>query len=292
MRIVCFLIVFCFCLFTCCFALEWRRLHEQADRMTPKELSSSRKIDPSSIADLYVMGLVYLNAHQDQEAEEAFIKMKQIDPACLEAEWGRAEVLRTRHDPTAEGILRKIIQKDPEFLPTYVSLAYIEYLKGNFSAAVQLVSKVVRKGQDGSDLAIYVRALCLYAGSKGMLAHYGKPFSKVVAGLSVKKNLDRAEKLQPNSAIVLFGLGSYYLLAPALAGGDLEKAEVYLKKAIKVDPLFANPYVRLAQLYKTRGMVSRYDEYLKKALEIDPKCEIALDIKSGRCRFICLEESQ
>lgn len=86
----------------------------------------------------------------------------------------------------------------------------------------------------------------------------------------------------------MFGMGSFYLLAPAIAGGSLDKAEEYLKKAINTDPLFADSYVRIGQLYKLKGDNEKYEMYLNKAFEVDPLNELASDIKSGRCGFICI----
>ncbi len=125
-----------------------------------------------------------------------------------------------------------------------------------------------------------------------MIAHYGGPLSKIINGTAVLPSLKAAEKLQPESAGVKFGLGSFYLLAPTLAGGDLERAEAYLKKAIEIDPLFVDAYVRLGQLYKIKGDSVRYNEYLNKALKIDSQNELALDIKNGKCKFICLDKGQ
>ena len=100
-------------------------------------------------------------------------------------------------------------------------------------------------------------------------------------------NLKTAQQLQPKSAQVMLGMGSFYLLAPRLVGGDLAKAQIYLNKGIQIDPLFADIYVRLAQLYKIKGDKEKYDFYLNKAGQIDPQSELLLDVKSGKCKFIC-----
>jgi tetratricopeptide (TPR) repeat protein len=146
---------------------------------------------------------------------------------------------------------------------------------------------VIQQGEDKVDLSNYARAYAMYAGAKGMLAHYGGIFSKAIDGLAVKTNLDKAQKLKPDSPAVLFGLGSYYLLAPVVAGGNKAKAEEYLNKTVETDPLFADVYVRLAQLARIKGDKKKYDYYLNKALETDPGNELALDTLSGRCKFIC-----
>ncbi|MDD5595555.1 MAG: TRAP transporter TatT component family protein, partial [Candidatus Omnitrophica bacterium] len=86
---------------------------------------------------------------------------------------------------------------------------------------------------------------------------------------------------------VFFGFGSFYLLAPNFAGGDKNRAGDYLKKAIKLDPLFADAYVRLAQFYKIKGDEKKYEDCLNQALKIDPQNDLALDVKNGKCKFIC-----
>ena len=121
-----------------------------------------------------------------------------------------------------------------------------------------------------------------------MIAHYGGPLSKVINGTGVLPALRKAEALQPDNAGVLFGIGSYYLLAPGFAGGDRNAALDHLEKAVKADPLMADTYVRLAQAYKLKGNSEKYNVCLQKALEIDPQNELALDIKNKTCKFICV----
>ncbi len=206
----------------------------------------------------------------------------------IEAAWGKAQAFRRRHQTQeAQDLLNQVIETDPQFAPALNSLDYIKYFQADYKGAINLVLKVIAQGKDQVDLSNYVRALAMYAGAKGMLAHYGGVLSKAIDGLAVKTNLDKAQKLQPDSPAVLFGLGSYYLLAPSIAGGDRVKAANYLKQAVKVDPLFADVYVRLGQLAKLQGNQKEYEAYLEQALEIDPQNELALDVKSRRCKFIC-----
>ena len=144
-------------------------------------------------------------------------------------------------------------------------------------------------GQDKVDETNFVRAHCLYAGAKGMIAHYGGPLSKALNGAAVMRHIKIAGKIQPESAAVYFGLGSYYLLIPAIFGRDLDKAQGYLTQAITIEPKMADVYVRLAQVYRMRGSEKEFQMYLDKALEIDPGNELALDIKTQTCKFICVQ---
>jgi len=271
------------------FAAEWKDLHEKADSLTLNQAQVLVKASPESADNLYVLGLVYLNLHQDLQAQDVFKKALDANKQMYWAKWGLAESLRRQHrSDMAEPILNEVLTINAQFPPACVSLAYIKYMRMDFDGSVKLALKVIDQGRERVDLSNYVRGLALYAGAKGMIAHYGGVLSKAINGLAVKPNLDKAEKLQPDSPAVLFGLGSYYFLAPVIAGGDKNKAEVYLKRAIEADPLFTDAYVRLAQLYNIRKDRNKYDLYMSKAVDIDPSNELILDARSGKCKFICM----
>lgn len=270
-------------------ALEWKSLHERSEKITLDEAISASQANPGSLQDSYVLALIYLNLHKDQDAEREFNKMLRIDPTSEEARWGLAEILRKRHKlHEAEKILSDIVLARPDFSPAYISLAYVKFLLLDFQEAVQLSKKVIRQGEYGdTDLTNYVRAYAVFAGAKGIIAHSQGPLSKFANGTAVLPALKKARELQPISAPVFFGLGSFYLLAPTLAGGDPEEAEIYLNKTVELDPLFPDVYVRLAQLYKLEKDTSKHDIFLSKALELDPQNELAIDEKSGKCIYVC-----
>ncbi len=272
------------------FGFDWKPLHEKADSLSIKEVQEIVENNPEPVENLYLLGLVYLNAHKDQKAKETFLKILDIKEDMVAGRWGLAESLRRFHQSDkAQKILEEIIEQDPQFWPAYISLGYIKYLSMDFDAAVELVYEAVKQGSAEVDASNLVRANTLVAGSKGMIAHYGGPISKIINGRSVMPYLQKAKKIDPDAGPVLFGFGCYYLLAPALFGKDLDKAQKYLKKAIETDPLFVNAYVRLAQVYKAKGDKEQYQKYLDKASSIDPDNEFLVDIKSGQCNFICVE---
>ncbi len=281
------MVVFIISLSAYCYAFDWKLLHEEADRTDLQYITNKAKQD-KSIENLYILGLVRLNLHKDALASEAFNEILNLDPDNYQAKWGVAEVLRRQHSfILSERVFNDIIAKHPDFSPAYISLAYIKYLNCDFQGSYKLAVKVIEQGRSKVDISNFVRAYCIYAGNKGMIAHYGGPLSKVINGTVVLSTLKKAQALQPDSTAVLLGLGSFYLLAPSLAGGNIDNARQYLEKAVKIDPYLVDAYVRLAQVYKAKGDQGGYDKYMKIALDIDPKSPIALDIKSGKCRFIC-----
>lgn len=270
------------------YAWEWKRLHEEADKTSLSEALMAVGQKPDSIDNLYIAGLVYLNLHKDQEANAVFKKIQGLDPNSLGAQWGIAEVMRRQHRlRESEERLERIAKADPNFSPVYISLAYIKYIQMQFNKSVELADRVIRQGSNSVDLSNYTRAYLIKGGAKGMIAHYGGPVSKAINGMAIYPNLKKAESLQPDAPEVFFGLGTFYFLAPGLVGGNKDKAKIYLHKAIKADPLFSDAYVRLAQLYKNSGDHRKYEFYLNQALKIDPQNELAVDVKNGKCHFIC-----
>lgn len=67
----------------------------------------------------------------------------------------------------------------------------------------------------------------------------------------------------------------------------LKKSEELLHEVIKQEPDFSPAYVRMAQAYKIKGDLQKYNLYLNQALGLDPQNQLALDIKSGQCKFAC-----
>lgn len=285
-----FLVIFLLIFFTqSSFALDWIKIHNQSDQTSLSEALNLIEKDPESIDKIYLLALVYLNVHKDIEAGEFFSKILNKDPKSIQAKWGLAEVMRRQNKIEAsEKMLNQIIGEAPEFWPAQITLAYVKYTKQEFDEAVKIATKVSKADRASIDLSNYARSYLIIGGAKGMIASRGGPLSKVINGTQVLPNLKKAESLQPDSAAVSFGLGSFYFLAPMIAGGSKQKAKEYLEKAIKADPLFADAYVRLAQLYKMQGDVEKSRVYLNKALEIDPENTLVQDFRTGKCKFACI----
>lgn len=276
-------------IFSWALAFDWKLLHERADRQGLSSALSESKKTPLSLENEYVLGLVYLNLHKDNLAKQTFNMILSQDPANIYARWGVAEVLRRQHkEEESKKMLEEIIKEDKDFSPAYISLAYIKYLQLDFTGSLALANKVLEQGRENVDLSNFTRAYLLVAGGKGMLAHYGGPLSKIFNGSAVLPTLKKAQRLQPDSPAVLFGLGSFYFLAPKIAGGNIDKARSYLERAVTIDPFFADAYVRLSQVYRLESDNKKADEYLKKALKIDPQNRLAQDAKGKECKFICV----
>jgi len=275
------------------YAADWKILHQQARTLTLEEAKLGVKNNPGSFKEGYLLGLVYLGLYNTDAAYNTFLSLYNIDPKNDLAKWGFAEALRRRHYLNkSQALLREIITDQPEFSPAILSLGRLEYSSGNFASAAKLAATIIKKRPALVEINDYAAAYCLFAESKGLIAFHGGWIAKIINLIEAKSNLDKAQKLQPESAQVLSSLGSYYLFVPKFAGGDINKAESYLKKAVTLEPRFADGFVRLAQLYQIKNDRVKYNRYLRAALAIDPGNELALDIKSKECKFICVSNKK
>jgi tetratricopeptide (TPR) repeat protein len=272
-----------------CYGLDWKRVHEEADKKGLADAWYKMEKGLSSPEEAYLVGLLFLNQRKVREAQKVFQDMLKENSQSIEAKWGLAETLRRQNKlGESQKLLESIIQTAPEFPPAYISLGYIKYTRLDFKSTVELAQKVIGQGREAVDLTNYTRAYLLVGGAKGMLASTGGIFAKIGEGTQILPNLRKAEQLQPDAPAVLFGLGSFYFLAPGIAGGNIDKAKEYLERAVSLDPFFADAYVRLAQVYRAKGDSQKFEEYLKKALEIEPQNALAQDARNKTYKFICV----
>jgi tetratricopeptide (TPR) repeat protein len=277
------------CLILPLFAFDnWVELHDRADQITSVQAFEELQEDPDSLEAKYVLALTYLDEHNKDKAQPLFIEILEEDPSNIAAQWGAADIVRRNHDlDEAKKQLMDIIAKDKTFAPAYISLSYLTFMQADFNGSLRYAIRARKRGRKNIDLNNYKRAYLMEGGSRGMLSHYSGPFSKMIHAFKILPTLHKAEKLKPDDAEVYYGLGGFYFLAPKVLGGNLDKALYYLKKAIKADPLFVDPYVRLAQVYRNMGNEDKYNVYLGIALRLDPKNELAVDVKTRTCKFLC-----
>ena len=149
------------------YALDWIRLHESADAMRPEDAVSAWEKEPGSLDKMYQAGLGYLNAYKTQDARKLFENILSVDANSVEAQWGLAECFRRAHRlDEAQKLLGEVMRRSPGFVPAYITLGYIMYVKMDFDSCSDLTYRVIKFGRRRSDLSNYVRAYCLYAGAK------------------------------------------------------------------------------------------------------------------------------
>lgn len=109
----------------------------------------------------------------------------------------------------------------------------------------------------------YASALGKWAKKKGFAVLLGQKDN-------VKATMDRALELDPN---YYYGgphryFGAYYAIAPAFAGGDLEKSKVHFKKSLEIEPNYVGTKVLWAQELAVKTQDEElFDKLLAEVLE-------------------------
>jgi len=216
---------------------------------------------------------VLLKARKDNAALVIFEKIIASQADNLDALWGKAEVLRRSRDyKESEELLNKILSLNPKHIPSLISLSYIRYKDDKLNEALKLINQVLKT--DALDKENQALAYMMLGSINSRRSKKGWVLSKVAYGTHIKGYFLRAKELAPHLPEVHLGLGTFYLLAPAIVGGDLNKAFQELELTVKLAPEFATANARLAQAYKKKGDLEKYNFHLQRARELDPKNEV------------------
>ena len=222
--------------------------------------------------------LMLLKFRKDQAALVDFEKILSQHPDNLDALWGKAEVLRrARHYKEAESMLNEILKKDPKHIPSLISLAHMRYKEDSLNEALRLIRQVL--DADCPDKENRALAYVILGGIKSRYASKGGLLCKIKYGPGIKSYFLQAKELAPDLPEMHLALGSFYLLAPKIIGGNLEKAIKELEYTIKIAPDFATANARLAQCYKKKGDLEKCNFYLNRAKELDPANEVLQELK-------------
>lgn len=219
-----------------------------------------------------------LKSRKDNQALALFEGLLQRQPNNCAALWGKAEIFRRkRRFRESERILNLALQKNPDYPPALISLAYIRYHDNRIEEALKLTKQALRSkslSKENKAMAfMMLGAINSKRSSRGLLVN------KLLYGTQIKSFFLKAIKIDPQLAEAHLGLGTFYLKAPAIAGGNLDKAIEELATALRLAPDFATATARLAQAYKKKGDLDNYKIYLQRAEELDPGNEALEELK-------------
>lgn len=107
------------------------------------------------------------------------------------------------------------------------------------------------------------------ANAKGRKAQRASVFSQMGLGREAKKAGDKAIELNPNHPDALHFLIAFHREAPGIVGGDKKKADEYMQRLLKVDPVRGN--LLLAENAIDDKQMDKVEGYYKMALQANPK---------------------
>jgi tetratricopeptide (TPR) repeat protein len=218
-----------------------------------------------------------LKSRNDDLALAQFKEIIGSDPDNVSALCGKAEVLRRRRKfKEAQTLIDQALSKCSNHPSCMNSLAYIKYYQGEYAAANQIIKKVLN--QINLDIENKALAYVLLGTIHAAQAREGNFLSKLFHGTQIKGYFEKAKKLSPDLPEAHLGLGTFYLLAPNIAGGSLKKAREELECAVRLTPDFATANARLSQAYKKQGKEEKFQFYCQRARELDPDNEVLKEI--------------
>lgn len=222
--------------------------------------------------------LKHLKYRKDKLALAEAEEILSQEPSDLCALWAKAEVLRRTYKfKESESLLNRVLTQSPDHAPSLISLSYIRYHNNEFEEGLKLLKRML--SQPDLDKESEALAYMLVGSINAKKVSLGGWFSKIVYGFRIKSYFEKAKALSPDLSEIRLGLGSFYLLAPSIIGGDIDKAVEELQCAVELTPDFATASARLAQAYKKKGNLEKYNFYLKRTEELDPENEILKALK-------------
>ncbi|HEY7535993.1 MAG TPA: hypothetical protein VH878_08600 [Thermodesulfobacteriota bacterium] len=159
--------------------------------------------------------------------------------------------------------LQEIIEKDPNNLEAMILLSRVwltfGYVKatideekiGAFTNGMEVAKKAIQVSPDNPDAHFfYVANLGSWGATHGILR-------SLFLLSEIRKELELILELDPNHVYGLGMTGILYYTIPSFIGGDLTISEIYLKRAMRLDP---NLTILKIYLAKTLIKQGKYDE--------------------------------
>src|SRR5215510_5555411 len=162
----------------------------------------------------------------------------------------------------ARDLLEKEVAREPS-LDALLLLAWTHLLWADYRATdIDAKLASYERGRDVAKRAINMaprnpEAHLWYAANLGRWAITRGRLRAAFLLSTLKQEIATILELDPNHVGGLALAGSFYLETPGMFGGDVPRAEGYLRKALSLDPHFTRARVELARCLIEQG---RYDE--------------------------------
>jgi len=184
-------------------------------------------------------------------------------PAVSLAQLTDAEkLIEAGHWKKARTLVEDRLRLSPgDALSTYL-LSQIHHAFGDDATPERLAEKAV--ALDGH-VAKYHRQL---AETLGLQAQHAGPIQLVFLARQFHKELDLAMSLDPRDIQAQRDLLEYYLVAPGLAGGDIQKASAAAEHIASLDPV--EGFLAKARVAQVRKQTAQAEGFLRQAAGIQP----------------------
>jgi Tfp pilus assembly protein PilF len=175
-------------------------------------------------------------------------------PRALAAEDLQAAIglFDSRHYQQARMVLEKILQTDAGNAEAHAYLGRTYLKLCEYNQAVEQCKSAVELQPDRADYQFWLGR------TYGAKAVHSNPLVQALLAVKIKKAFERAVELDPQHVGARYGLGNFYLQAPAAMGGDMHKALMQANALIAL----AAPQGKLllARIYEREGKAALAEE--------------------------------
>jgi Flp pilus assembly protein TadD len=137
------------------------------------------------------------------------------------------------------------------------------YMLGDFKRASEALEWAFNAEPSNSDYALWLGR------AYGRRAETSGPFTAAGYASKARQYFEKAARLNPRNVEALSDLFEYYLEAPGLLGGGMDKAQTVAVQMARVDP--SEGYWAMYKLAEQRKDYSRAEEQLRRAIEAAPR---------------------
>lgn len=173
---------------------------------------------------------------------------KTVEPAAAERDAAERALMQGQMDVAVSG-LRSYLNTNPKDAQAHLLLCRAFYAEELSDAAVTECEAAVQNGLDGSSAAQdWLGRAC------GQKAQNAGPIAGYRLARRVQAAFERAVELDPKNGEAVDDLAEYYIAAPAIIGGGMDKAEVLADRELKLAPQAAHrTYALAAEANKDYG---------------------------------------
>ena len=233
-------------------------------------------------------GVNDLYAERNKSAQATFEKLLAANPNNIEATYWLGQThLATDNIAAAREVYSKALLASANAPLVIVGMGHVELSEKKVEEARQRFEAAItmsrgKKGDDPEILTAVGRAIVDVYNDKDKIGDINYAVEK----------LEAAAARDPKNADIFLNLGNAYRKARPGEGGG--KAFESYKRANEVNPNFAAPSYRLAQLFNTQKNWDLFEQYLNEAITKDPKFAPAYYdlyyLKLGKLDFAAAED--
>jgi tetratricopeptide (TPR) repeat protein len=200
-----------------------------------------------------------------------FVTALVVGTASAPADTASAESLlkQGRVDEVAS-ILHQTLKAQPHDGRAHQLLCRVYYAEDRADAAVRECERAVSDDPSSSDSEVWLgRAYGLKASQINMLSAF-------VVARKVPVAFERAVELDPSNVRAMSDLGQFYVAAPAVVGGGLDKAQALVPKLMSLSP--AKGHRLLAMIANKKNDVATAEAEFKNAVAAGKSAEAWVDL--------------